>query len=116
VANDEVQRAAIVRPADLGADATLLMPPTDVEATRGEDDLIAIRWTPVKGALGVDIELRLIDGTYRAIGVAPGGATSARVSGNSLTAVGVRLRSWNAAGLSEPSADALIGSHVRAVR
>jgi hypothetical protein len=114
-AYDQADRAAILRLSDLGVALVPPAPPRGVEALR-DGEAILVRWTPPAGALGVSIELRLIDGLYRAVEVAPGGATSARVSGTNLTAVGVRLRSWNAAGLSEPSADALIGSRLRAVR
>lgn len=72
-------------------------------ATKNSDDTITARWQRVIGVLGYSIELQLSDGTFRAIGVAPAYETSARVSLAGLDGDAIRVRAWNAAGLSAGS-------------
>jgi hypothetical protein len=92
-------------------------PPSVIGALRIDQNTIDVRWQPAAGAIGTSVELQLEDGAYRAIGVAGGGAASARFSLAGLQGSAVRLRAWNAAGLSEASASVPIAlSRQRAVR
>src|SRR5258706_6190323 len=91
--------------------------PHIIDASRLDADAILARFHPMSDALGVSLELRLADGTYRQIGVAAGGATTIRGSLAGLTGSFVRLRAWNAAGLSLASNDVPINStHRRSAR
>jgi hypothetical protein len=85
--------------------ATIPAAPSILSATRLDGDTMLVRWEPVANALGIGIELRAADGTYRQIGVAPGGATSGRGSLAGLSGVSIRVRAWNAAGVSVRSLD-----------
>lgn len=78
-------------------------PPSLVSALRVDKDTVAIRWQPAAGALGTAVELQLADGAYRPIAVAPAAATSATISLPGIDGPAIRLRAWNAAGLSDPS-------------
>lgn len=80
------------------------LPPSVTGALRIDQNTIDVRWQPAAGAMGTSVELQLEDGGYRTIGVAGGGTSSARFSLAGLQGSGVRLRAWNAAGLSEASA------------
>lgn len=92
-------------------------PPLVTGAVRTDQNTIEVRWQPAAGAIGTSVELQLEDGAYRAIGVAGGGASSARFSLAGLQGSAVRLRAWNAAGLSEASTSVTIGaSRQHAVR
>jgi len=82
--------------------------PSITGALRIDQNTIDVRWRPAGGAIGTSVELQLEDGSYRTIGVAGGGAASARFSLAGLQGTAVRLRAWNAAGLSEASASVLI--------
>src|SRR5947207_909970 len=53
-------------------------PPSITGALRIDQNTIDVRWRPVAGATGTSAELQLEDGAYRTIGVAGGGAASAR--------------------------------------
>jgi uncharacterized cupredoxin-like copper-binding protein len=77
--------------------------PSIVCATRNDDDTVTVRWQPAQNALGIAIELELGDGMFRQIGVAAGGATTARIPLSGLEGDAVRVRAWNAGGLSAPS-------------
>jgi hypothetical protein len=100
---DDVPRAVLAFPHDLSADA-LSTQPSIVCATRNEDDTITVRWQHAGDALGIAIELELSDGTFREIGVAAADATMATVSTAGLAGSAVRVRAWNEAGVSAPSA------------
>ena len=99
---DQVPRAALLFVRDLDAPAAAPSKPVILGASAGGDEVFA-RWSPVNDALGVAIELLLDDGSYRTIGVAAAGATSATVPLEGLTGTGVRIRTWNLLGSSEPS-------------
>jgi hypothetical protein len=79
-------------------------PPSITGALRIDQNTIDVRWQPAFGAIGTSVELQLEDGAYRTIGVAGGGASGARFSLAGLQGSAIRLRAWNAAGLSEASA------------
>jgi hypothetical protein len=79
-------------------------PPSITGASSIDQNTIDVRWQPAAGAIGTSVELQLEDGAYRTIGIAGGGASSARFSLAGLQGSAVRLRAWNAAGLSEASA------------
>lgn len=83
----------------------------------GDPTGVTITWQPQDGVLGFDIELHQPDGADRVIGVAAGSASSTHISYAGLTGTAVRLRAWNAAGLSEPSPEVpLTTPRLRAVR
>ncbi len=90
--------------------ATVPNAPGILDAFRTDADGILARFQPMSGALGVSLELRLADGTYRQIGVAAGGATTVRGSLAGLAGSFARLRAWNAAGLSIASNDVPINN------
>jgi hypothetical protein len=71
----------------------------------GDPTGVTVTWQAQDGALGFDIELQQSDGTYRPIGNAAGGASSTHISYGGMTGTAVRLRAWNAAGLSVPSSE-----------
>ncbi len=100
-----VSRGATLFASEIGDTTTALNAPAILGATSIGDDMVAVRWLPVHGALGIAIELRFEDGTYREIGVAPGGAVSARAALAGMKAAVIRIRAWNSAGLSIPSTD-----------
>jgi hypothetical protein len=83
-------------------------PPSVTGALRIDQNTIDVRWQPAFAAIGTSVELQLEDGAYRTIGVAGGGASSARFSLAGLQGSAIRLRAWNAAGLSGPSVSAPI--------
>jgi hypothetical protein len=93
------------------------LPPSVTGALRIDQNTIDVRWQPAAGATGTSVELQLEDGAYRTIGIAGGGTSSARFSLAGLQGSAVRLRAWNAAGLSEASASVPIAlPRQRAVR
>ncbi len=79
-------------------------PPSVTGVLKIDQNTIDVRWQPAVGALGTSAELQLEDGTYRPIGVASANASSGRFSLAGLPGSAIRLRAWNTAGLSEPSA------------
>jgi hypothetical protein len=80
-------------------------------------DRVRIQWTPMPDALGISVELRLPDGTYRPIGVAAGAAADAEIPLGGLTGNAIRLRAWNSAGTGEASGDvAIMPARQRAAR
>jgi len=79
-------------------------PPSVSGALRIDQNTIDVRWQPAAGILGTAVVLQLEDGAFRTIGVAAGGASTGRFSLAGLQGSAIRLRSWNAAGLSEASA------------
>jgi len=83
--------------------AAVPSPPSFGAALRIDQNTVDVRWQPSFGALGTAVELQLEDGAYRTIGVAAGAASSARFSLAGLQGSAIRLRAWNAAGLSEGS-------------
>ncbi len=97
-------RAALLFTSEFAPPAATPPAPQIVCATENPDGTISVRWQPAVNALGVSIELQLADGTFREIAVAAAGATAARVSRSGLTGNAVRVRAWNALGLSQPSA------------
>jgi hypothetical protein len=74
-------------------------------ATAPSRDRVRVQWTPMPDALGISIELRLPDGTYRPIGVAASAAADAEIPLGGLTGNAIRLRAWNSAGTGEASGD-----------
>lgn len=102
-AYDTVPRAALLFPGELDDEGTPPPAPAIVCATKNADDTVTVRWQPMQNILGISIELELSDGTFRQVGVAPPGATSARVTLPGLEGDALRVRAWNAGGLSEGS-------------
>lgn len=98
------RRAALLFTSEFAPPAAVPPAPQIACASENADGTITVRWQPVMGALGISIELQLVDGTFREIAVAAAGATAARVSRSGLTGHAVRVRAWNALGLSQPSA------------
>jgi len=108
--SDGVARAALLLVSDIEDVPAPLPAPSIVSATKNIDGTITVRWQTMQNVFGVGIELELSDGTFRPIGVASAGATTARVSTGELEGDGARVRAWNASGLSEPSSTATIVS------
>ena len=83
------------------------VPPAPVPrlATAPSRDRVRVQWTPMPAALGISVELRLPDGTYRPIGVAASAAADAEIPLGGLTGNAIRLRAWNSAGTGEASGD-----------
>jgi hypothetical protein len=82
----------------------------------GDPTGVTVTWQPQDGVLGFDIELRQSDGGERVIGIAAGSASSTHISYGGLTGTALRLRAWNAAGLSAPSSEVpLTTPRIRAV-
>lgn len=73
-------------------------------AAQYDDGTISVSWQPAPNLFGTAVELQLADGMFRLIGVAPGGATSARVPLAGFDSGPVRVRAWNGGGVSLPSA------------
>jgi hypothetical protein len=71
----------------------------------GDPTGVTLTWQPQDGVLGFEIELRQSDGTERVMGIAAGSASSTHIPYGSMTGTAVRLRAWNAAGLSAPSSE-----------
>jgi hypothetical protein len=71
----------------------------------GDPSGVTITWQPQDGVLGFEIELRQSDGTERIMGIAAGRASSTHIPYAGLTGTAIRLRAWNAAGLSAPSSE-----------
>jgi hypothetical protein len=111
-AYDGVPRAAVLFASEIDNPAGAAVPnaPQVIDASRLDADAILVRFQPMSGVLGVSLELRLADASYRQIGVAAGGATTIRGSLAGLTGSFVRLRAWNAAGLSSASNDVPINN------
>lgn len=109
--SDGVARAALLLVSDIeDAMAAPVPAPSIVSAAKNIDGTITVHWQAMQNVFGVSIELELSDGTFRPIGVASSRATTARVSTGGLEGDGVRVRAWNASGLSEPSSTATIVS------
>ena len=106
-AYDGLRRGALLFASEINAYAAP-EPPSLVSATRNDDDTVTVEWEPMPGILGISIDLQLPDRTLRTIGVANAIATSARVPLAGLTGPAVRVRAWNANGLSSPSRPAVI--------
>jgi hypothetical protein len=103
-ANDGAHQIMLLFASELGGEATTTpFAPEIICATENGDGTVTVRWRPVPHALGVSIELQLADGTFRPIGVASADATIARASLAGLPHGAIRVRAWNAAGLSSPS-------------
>jgi hypothetical protein len=111
-AYDAVPRTAALLAGEISNPAAAAVPnaPTLLDALRVDADGILARFQPMTGVLGVALELRLSDGSYRQIGVAAGGTSSVRGSLAGLTGSFVHLRAWNTAGLSVASSDVPINS------
>lgn len=101
---DNVPRAMLVFPSEIGGHHAAPSAPEITCATRLEDERIRVRWQPAADVLGIAIELQLPDGTFRTIGVAPSEATTAIVPLPGLDGSAVRIRTWNGFGVSLPSA------------
>ena len=102
-----VPRAALLFASELDDEAgSPPPPPTMVCATKNNDGTITVRWQPMPNILGMSIELQLPDGMFRQIANAAAGANSARVAIPELEGDVVRVRAWNAGGLSAPSVTA----------
>jgi hypothetical protein len=94
--------------------ATAVPPPPAAQlAAQVAGDVLRVRWAPATNALGVIIDLRLDDGSYRPIGTAAAAAGTIDLPLDGLSGTAVRLRAWNAIGMSEPSNDAAIASVTR---
>jgi len=101
-----VYRAQFALAADV-ADSQVAPPvpaPVILKAT-GDPAGVTLTWQPQDHVLGFEIGLRQPDGGGRVIGVAAGGASSTHIPYAGLTGTAIRLRAWNAAGMSVPSAD-----------
>jgi sugar lactone lactonase YvrE len=103
-AYDLAPRAAMLFASELAVAAAPPPAPLIAAASRAEGDSVTVQWHPAVNAFGIAIELELADGSYREIGVAAAGATSARIPLYGLSGSRVRVRAWNSAGDSEPSA------------
>jgi hypothetical protein len=103
-AYDDVPRASFLFPDEFDDNPAPPPAPSIVCATKNDDGTITVRWRPAHDVLGVSIELQLPDGTFRPVAVAAGDATSARVALPGLAGEALRVRTWNAGGLSAPSA------------
>jgi hypothetical protein len=90
-------------------------PAPSIRAALGDHDGVTLTWSPQDHVLGFAIELRQPDGTERVIGVAAGGVFSTRIAYGGLVGKTLRLRAWNAAGLSSPSAEVQPATRMRAV-
>ncbi|HXH37236.1 MAG TPA: fibronectin type III domain-containing protein [Thermoanaerobaculia bacterium] len=84
-------------------------------AIADRDGGVTLTWAPQDHVLGFSIELRQPDGSERVIGVAAGSASSAHVSYAGMIGTALRLRAWNAAGLSSPSTEVQPATRMRAV-
>jgi hypothetical protein len=106
-AYDGVPRSAALFAREIGDDAAILLPnvPGIIDATRVDADGVVVHFRPITGALGVAMDLRLADGTYREIGVASAGASVIRGSLAGLEGTSIRLRGWSAVGFFTPSDD-----------
>jgi hypothetical protein len=102
--DDPVSRNAVFFPRDIDGGVTPPSTPIINSASRNEDGTVSVQWFPVAGAFGVSIETQLADGFYRRLGAVTGAASDARIALHGQTITGVRIRAWNAAGDSEPSA------------
>ena len=103
-AYDGAHQTMLLFASELGGEATTTpFAPEIICATENGDGTVTVRWRPVPNALGVSIELQLADGTFRPIGVASADATIAHASLAGLPHGAIRVRAWNAAGLSAPS-------------
>jgi hypothetical protein len=81
----------------------------------GDPSGVTVIWQPQDRVLGFEIALLETDGTERVIGIAAGSASSTHISYAGLTGTTLRLRAWNAAGLSAPSSEVpLLTPRVRA--
>lgn len=99
---DSVLRGALVFENEIGDIHSAPSAPEITCATRIED-AIRVQWQPAANVLGVAVELQLPDETFRTIGVASSGATTATVPLPDLEGSAVRLRAWNGFGVSQPS-------------
>ena len=85
-------------------------------AARNDDDTVTVQWQRADDVLGVLIELQLVDGSYRTMGAVAPIASTARVPLAGLNGLGVRVRTWNSSGDSEPFATILFSTKRRAAR
>lgn len=81
----------------------------------GDPTGVTLTWEPQDNVLGFAIELRQFDGSERVIGIAAGSASSTHISYGGLQGTTLRLRAWNAAGLSSPSSEVQPSTRLRAV-
>lgn len=100
---DDVWRGALLFSSEFAAAPGVPSPPSIINALMIDRDALDVGWQTTERLLGVLVELQLSDGAYRAIGVASGDAHGARVSVAGLEGSAVRIRGWNASGLSEAS-------------
>jgi hypothetical protein len=100
---DNRARSALLFSTEFAPLALAVPSPPSVTGVLKDQNTIDVHWQPAVGALGTSVELRLEDGTYRPIGVAGANVASGRFSLAGLQGSAIRLRAWNAAGLSEPS-------------
>jgi hypothetical protein len=101
---DNRSRGALLFSNEFAPPALAVPSPPSVAGVLKDQNTIDVRWQPAVGALGTSVELQLEDGSYRPIGVAGANVASGRFSLAGLQGSAIRLRAWNAAGLSEPSA------------
>lgn len=102
--HDSIQRAGLLFVDEIGDGHAAPPAPSITCAAQRDDGSIRVSWVPIANIHGVAIDLQLPDGTFRNIGVAPSGATTATVSPAGLDGSAVRIRVWNGFGVSEPSA------------
>lgn len=116
-AYEAVPRAAFLFEGDAAESlVTQQVPPApSIRAALGDHDGVTLTWAPQDHVLGFSIELRQADGSERVIGVAAGSASSTRISYGGLLGTTLRLRAWNAAGLSSPSAEVQPVTRMRSV-
>ena len=101
--SDHLWRGALLFDTEFAAPLAVPAPPEIAGALRIDQNTIDVRWQAAADAIGTSVELQLEDGAYRTIGVAAGGITNGRFSLAGLQGPAVRIRSWNAAGLSDAS-------------
>ena len=102
-AYDDVARNTLLLASEINDVPAPPPAPSVVCATKNADGTITVRWRSVPHAQGVQVELQLPDGTFRAVAVAAGDATSVRFALPGLEGDVLRIRAWNAGGLSAPS-------------
>lgn len=102
-AYDNIERGQLLFVEEAVAVSQELSAPSKPCVARDAQGVVSLRWPGMAGVLAFSAEAQLEDGTFRAVAVAPGGATSARIPETGIAFDAVRLRAWNAAGPSLPS-------------
>ena len=116
-AYEAVPRAAFLFAGDAAESlVTQQVPPApSIRSALGDPSGVTLTWAPQDHVLGFAIELRQPDGSERLLGVAAGSVSSTHIAYGGLLGTTLRLRAWNAAGLSSPSAEVQPATRRRAV-